>query len=92
MKSKLYKIIILFIVFSFKITSSTILFDWVKAFNGTSTSSLYAIEEDRNGDIYVSGSYSGTMDIDPGPGTQNSTAVGQSDFFIAKLDPAGNLI
>ncbi len=44
-----------------------------------------------NGDVVVTGSFSGTVDFDPGPSQTNLTALGGSDIFIAKYSAAGAL-
>lgn len=51
-----------------------------------------SIVADKDGNIYVTGVFSGTNDFDPGPQVLNLTAVGGSDIFILKLNPFGNLI
>lgn len=47
------------------------------------------IVADPNGTIVVTGSFSGTADIDPGPGTVLLTAQGLSDVFLVRYDGAG---
>lgn len=47
---------------------------------------------DSLGNVYSTGSFSGTADFDPGLGTYNLTAVGLFDAFISKLDNAGNFV
>lgn len=42
--------------------------------------------------IYVLGYFSGTVDFDPGAGTQNLTSLGQSDIFVQKFDSNGNML
>jgi hypothetical protein len=42
--------------------------------------------------FYTTGYYSGTVDFDPGAGTNNLTSVGAKDIFISKLDSAGNFL
>jgi hypothetical protein len=69
-------------------------FIWAKQMGGASASG-YAISMDRraNGDLYITGSYTGTVDFDPGVGVTNSTSVlGSIDIFVAKYDSNGNLI
>jgi hypothetical protein len=49
---------------------------------------------DVNGNIYVTGSFSGTEDFDPGPGvyTLTSTSPSWNDAFVYKLDINGNFM
>jgi gliding motility-associated-like protein len=62
---------------------------WVKQFGGTGSDAVHANDIDSDGNIFVSGYYSGTMTVD---GTTLSSNQGSQDIFLAKLDPAGNLI
>ncbi len=47
---------------------------------------------DAAGNVYNSGRYVGTTDLDPTAGVSNFTANGWTDAFIQKLDPAGNFL
>jgi len=40
--------------------------------------------------IYLAGGFMGTADLDPGPGSDERTAVGDQDGFITKLSPDGS--
>jgi len=52
-----------------------------------------SITTDANGNIYITGNYSGTVDFDPSTSIQNSTSVGnRQDIFIQKLDTDGNFL
>jgi hypothetical protein len=42
--------------------------------------------------IFTTGYFAGTTDFDPGPGTLNLPPGGSLDFFVSKLDTAGNLV
>jgi hypothetical protein len=66
---------------------------WAKAFGSTETDAAYSCVVDGDGNVITTGSFTGTVDFDPGPGTTNLTAVfGNIDIFIQKLSPAGNLL
>jgi len=41
-------------------------------------------------EIYILGETEGTIDLDPGTGSDNYTSKGGSDFILAKLDSEGN--
>jgi len=56
-------------------------------FNGSST-----LKNDTLENVYVTGSFMGTVDFDPGPNIYSLTSAGHSDIFIAKLNASGNLV
>src|SRR5262245_11213651 len=47
---------------------------------------------DSAGNVYLTGSFSGTVDFDSGPGTLSRTSAGQSDAYVAKVSPTGALL
>jgi len=65
-------------------------FVWAKHIVGTSDVYAHSIELDNNGNIYIAGNFEDTTDFKPGTGIYNLTTSGGSDFFILKLDEAGN--
>ncbi|MBC7536045.1 MAG: T9SS type A sorting domain-containing protein [Ferruginibacter sp.] len=68
-------------------------FIWVKQLGGAEGSVPVSLELDATGNIFSSGNYLGTMDADPGPGTQILPGIaGNSNTFIIKLDNNGNFI
>ncbi len=64
-------------------------FVWVKTLEGTGSYG-YTVVLDAAGNVFICGEFDGTVDFDPGAGTQNATTSGNSDAFILKLDASGN--
>jgi len=50
-----------------------------------------AVASFQDGSFIIAGTFSGTVDFDPGAGVENLVASGSSDIFIAKYDRPGNL-
>jgi hypothetical protein len=62
---------------------------WVRGLNvNTGDKGLYA---EDNGNIYVTGSFDGTRNFNPGGTTSNLTATGSSNAFLTKYDSNGLL-
>ena len=69
-------------------------FVWAKSFEGTGGyfDEGRSIHVDKIGNVYTTGTFSGTVDLNPGPGIMNFTANGPMDMFISRLDSFGNFI
>lgn len=65
-------------------------FIWAKQFGFANYDLGFALNVDAVGNIYVTGYYTGTVDFDPGVGTYNLTSNGYTQYYILKLDNAGN--
>ncbi|MEZ4687707.1 MAG: T9SS type A sorting domain-containing protein [Bacteroidia bacterium] len=63
---------------------------WVKHFPASSDQQITNLAVDSNGDIAVTGWVIGSVDLDPGAGTNMMTSKGQMDPFVAKYDANGN--
>lgn len=50
------------------------------------------ISKDASGNIYITGSFSGTADFDPSAGTNTLTASGGLDIFVLKLNTSGTFV
>lgn len=72
--------------------SQSVNFEWVSASSGPYTEFSNSIIKDSSGNIYITGSFSDTVDFDPGPLTLNLISAGEVDIFVQKLDNNGNLI
>ena len=74
-------------------------FSWAKSFGGVNTSISpsdegRAITFDGSGNAYTTGSFVGTVDLDPGPGISSySTATTSAyNMFVQKLDASGSFV
>jgi len=64
-------------------------FDWVNTRGGTGFESSSNIILDGDGNIYVAGLFTGTIDFDSSAGTAYATSSGGGDAYLLKLDPNG---
>jgi hypothetical protein len=65
---------------------------WAKELEGNAPTFVYGLDIDSAGSIYATGTYSGTVDLDPSAGVLSRTTAGQSDAYVLKLDSSGNLV
>ena len=59
---------------------------------GTGFDQVVDIAADPDGSVYVTGTFSGSVDFDPGTGLTVLTSVGLADIFLAKYTAAGALV
>ncbi|HKR07354.1 MAG TPA: T9SS type A sorting domain-containing protein, partial [Bacteroidia bacterium] len=54
----------------------------------------YGVAADNAGNVYSTGIFTGTVDMDPGPGVFNLTSTGANDYdaYVSKLGASGNFI
>ena len=71
-------------------------FQWARSWQGSALDAAYDVCTDSSGNIYVCGDFGyflgGTIDIDPGPGTDVRNAVSWYDIWLCKLDPSGSFV
>jgi len=95
MKTNLYFSIILLSLF-FLVNKNAIAQSpdwlWAKAMGGDGDDRSTSIAIDVSGNVCTTGSFSGTVDFDPGAGVFNLTSVGLTDIFISKLDGSGKFV
>ncbi len=65
---------------------------WSKSIGGSGMDGVRDIKTDAVGNIYVTGRYEGSTDINPGPATANFSSNGNTDFYVGKYTPAGDYI
>ena len=65
---------------------------WVKRTGGGGSEQGQTIAVDGSSNVYAIGSFEGTVDFDPGPGTTNLTSTGFGSMYVQKLDMNGDLV
>ncbi|MBK7816496.1 MAG: T9SS type A sorting domain-containing protein [Sphingobacteriaceae bacterium] len=64
---------------------------WAKTFGGTNTDIPAGVGVDNSGNVYISGTYGGAIDLDPSAATF-SFFTGSIEVFVSKLDASGNFV
>ena len=67
-------------------------FLWAKGMGGTGFDWSLGVAVGTDGNVYLTGSFVGTVDFDPGPDVYSITSVGENDVFVVKLDTWGNFV
>jgi len=68
-------------------------FAWAKTWGGGVWDFGIGVAADSSGSVYVTGSFQGTVDFDPGPGDDtHSSGPGFRDVFLSKFDSSGNFL
>jgi hypothetical protein len=63
----------------------------VAAWGSTGSDIATSITHDANGNMFVVGYFSGSIDVDPGAGVTTLTSAGGDDAYVMKLDVGGGL-
>jgi len=66
-------------------------YQWAKSIGGTGEDRIWEIEW-KNNHLYFAGSFSNTVDFDPGAGTVNRTSSGNLDIYFAKFEDDGDYV
>ncbi len=67
-------------------------FVWACQLAASDSSEGRGITVDKSGNVYVTGAFSESIDLNPGPGVLDVTTRGDWDSFIVKLDGSGNFV
>ena len=67
-------------------------FNWAIANGSNALDEGRAIATDKDGNTFITGTFNGTVDFDPGSSSETITSSGGSDGFVQKLDQDGNLM
>ena len=88
MKRLILFIIVLVPIF---LSAQTPTFEWAKQIGGIASDVGVSILADQDGNVYTTGTFSNTVDFDPGIGVFNLSATA-GGIFISKLDVSGNFV
>jgi hypothetical protein len=68
-------------------------FLWAKTIGGSLTEDAIDLHVDALSNIYITGTFKGTVDFDPSGGVSNLSSIsGFVDVFICKFDGNGNFV
>jgi hypothetical protein len=68
-------------------------YQWAKSIGSTNNDEGNGIDiDDFNESVFVIGTFSLTIDLDPGVSTQTNTSVGSTDIFMLKLNASGEYV
>ncbi|MES2132922.1 MAG: SBBP repeat-containing protein [Bacteroidota bacterium] len=68
-------------------------FAWAKKIGGaTGSVNPYALAIDASANVYTTGYFTGTADLDPGAATYTVANAGSTDVYVSKLDASGNFV
>ncbi len=75
-------------IFVTKYNSSGV-YQWAIGMGGTGIDFARGISVDASSNVYITGGFNGTVDFNPGAGTNNLTSNGGTNIFIAKYNSSG---
>jgi hypothetical protein len=64
-------------------------FKWARTFGGADEETGWGVDTDQFGDVYLTGAFRGSADLDPTSGVDTHTSNGLADIFIVALDSSG---
>lgn len=67
-------------------------FKWARVWGSTNDEVGRGVAIDSSGNVYVGAEFLGTIDFNPGPGTEFRTSVGNRDLSLSKFDASGNFL
>lgn len=91
MKKKILILLINFTFISF-VFSQDFKFEWVKSYNGASVGYDRTMAVDLDGNTYITGIFTGTIDFNQGAGIYSLSSNGSNDIYIAKFDSSNTFV
>lgn len=66
--------------------------EWARRVGGAGADEGRGVAVGPQGDVYLTGFFSESVDFDPGPGQVELVSAGSADVFVARFDPRGELV
>ncbi len=76
----------------FTVTPAEVKEGWARTWGGADYDSGFSVATDNSGNVFVAGSFQGTVDFDPGSGADIHASNGESDVFLSKFDSSGTFL
>ena len=86
------KITILFLLCFTKLFSQTPTIEWAGRIGGNYYDGAQGLSVDQSGNVYITGGYQSSIDLDIGTGNYPITGTSGSDAFLAKYNNNGNIL
>lgn len=65
---------------------------WARGILGSGSGYLRGLRSDSAGNIVATGTFTGTLDFDPGAGVQSRTSASNFNLFVAKYNSSGSYV
>jgi len=65
---------------------------WTKTWGSTSNDFSFNLRVNSSNDVYIIGSFQGTVDFDPSGATNSIVSAGLEDSYVSKFDANGNYV
>jgi len=67
-------------------------YGWTKTWGSTLNDFSFNLRLNSSNEVYIIGSFQGTVDFDPSGATNTIVSVGQEDAYVSKFDSSGNYV
>ena len=82
-------LVVLFLCYG-SVVHADAVYSFTKTMGGTDHDYGRSVAFDGSGNVYITGSFRGTVDFDPGAGSDSHTSIGLEDIFLTKINSDGS--